>query len=187
MGIRIKDPAELKRLAAKGMISKEQMTRSVRSLSSQKARRNPGRSVTADIICPLVPQNPADMLYQALVRQYGRWYEGGLMVFELEFSFDERRWRMDMAMPAYRLALELDGWAHHGKQISGFKRDREKALCFERRGWRVIHFSSAQIKHELTEVLQAIADILTHCPYQDAAQYQVMQTHFNRSKYIQTR
>jgi hypothetical protein len=120
VGIRITDAAELKRLAAKGMISKEQMKTSVTALSSQKERRSRGSSFAANIISPLVPVNPADMFYQALVRKYGRWYEGGSVVYEMEFAFDDRRWRMDMAMPAFKLVLELDGWEYNASiMVSG--------------------------------------------------------------------
>ena len=47
--------------------------------------------------------------------------------------------------PPFKGALECDGWAHHGRHLKGFKRDREKdrqlALC----GWRVMRISAGEI------------------------------------------
>lgn len=183
MGVRITCPKELMRLAQKGLLPATVAQESIKVLSKGNNKKTARAGNVLDI-CPLIPENPADILYQALVRKYGRFYEGGLVVYELEFSFDNRRWRMDIAIPSKRVALELDGWVDHGKRLSGFKRDREKSLCFEQRGWRVIHFSSAQIKHELQETLNAIGKILSFCPDVDHSAFHVQPTGFDRSKFI---
>lgn len=179
MGIRITCQKELERLVKKGLIHKDDVAESIAALKgSSKEKKVKANAVS---VCALIPDNPADMLYQALVRKYGRFYEGGLVVYELIFPFDNRRWRMDMAMPSKRVAFELDGWADHGKRLSGFKRDREKSLSFERRGWRVIRFSSAQVRYSLSETLRAIDEILTFSLEVDRDTFFITQAGFDRS------
>lgn len=187
MGIRITNKKELERLIAKGMVSQSDAVSSLKVLKSQKDIKCTRNVSSLISVCEMVPANPADILYQALVRKYGRFFEGGHVVYELEFSFDARRWRMDIALPIFKLALELDGWVDHGKRLSGFKRDREKSLCFERRGWRVVHFSSSQVKYELDETLKAIGEIMVHCSCQSAELFEIRAVKFDRSLYIETR
>jgi hypothetical protein len=160
-GIRITDKATLERLIAKGMVKGD----SVSALASlgPALRRKQGRADNG-LICAMVPASPAHKLYQAIVRRFGRFYEGGLAVFELECRLlTGRRYRLDIALPLYRLGVELDGWQWHGKTLSGFQRDREKSLSFERRGWRVIRFSAAQVNNELSDVITAIEQIISYC------------------------
>lgn len=182
MAIRITCQKELDRLVKKGLIPKAAVDASMAALKGcSKGKAAKVSEVNCASVCGLVPDNPADILYQALVRKYGRFYEGGLVVYELVFPFDNRRWRMDMAMPSRRVVFELDGWADHGKRLSGFKRDREKSLSFERRGWRVIRFSSAQIRYSLSETLAAIDEILTFSVEVDRDSFLIHQASFDRS------
>jgi hypothetical protein len=182
MGIRITCKKELERLVKKGLIHKDVVTESMAALKgSSKAKKIKANAVSSESVCALIPVNPADMLFQALVRKYGRFYEGGLVVYELIFPFDNRRWRMDIAMPSKRVVFELDGWADHGKRLTGFKRDREKSLSFERRGWRVIRFSSAQIRYSLSETLRAIDEILTFSLEVNSDCFLITQVGFDRS------
>lgn len=62
-----------------------------------------------------------------------------------EYRFYEgRKWRLDLAYPDRRLAIEVDGAVH---RIKGqFYRDLEKhqALFFE--GWRLLRVSTAQVR-----------------------------------------
>lgn len=182
MVIRITDAKELERLVNKGLIRKSAVQESMEALKiDSKSKQGKVKAASVAGVCALVPDNPADILYQALVRKYGRFYDGGLVVYELVFPFDNRRWRMDMAMPARRIAFELDGWADHGKRLSGFKRDREKSLSFERRGWRVIRFSSSQVRHSLLETLQAVDEILSYSIEVDKDSFRINPAGFDRS------
>lgn len=182
MGIRITNRKELDRLIKKGLIPPAVVKDSVDALKGLgQVKKKNVRGVNCADVCAIVPENPADILYQALVRKYGRFYEGGLVVYELVFPFDNRRWRMDMAIPVMRIAFELDGWADHGKRLSGFKRDREKSLSFERRGWRVIRFSSSQVKQSLDETLKAIDEILSFSTEVDKDSFRINPAGFDWS------
>lgn len=176
-GIRITDKVTLERLIAKGMVKGDRS--SVMAALAPAQKRKQKRTDSA-LLCPLTPTEPAHILYQAVVRRFGRLYDGGQAVFELECHFD-KRYRLDIAMPIYRVGIELDGWQYHGKTLSGFQRDREKSLSFERRGWRVIRFSTAQVKNELVDVITAIEEILSFCQADLAMAKQVRQTGFDKS------
>lgn len=55
-----------------------------------------------------------------------------------------RKFRFDFALPACALAIEIDGVVH---RIKGrFERDREKSNLAILHGWRVLHFSPAQVR-----------------------------------------
>jgi very-short-patch-repair endonuclease len=57
-----------------------------------------------------------------------------------------RRWRFDLAWPAHRLALEIDGgqWAAGGGRHNqdGDREQRNQAACLE---WRVLRYSPAML------------------------------------------
>lgn len=69
---------------------------------------------------------------------------------EREYRFDPvRRWRFDLAWPALRLAVEIDGGAFSGGRHTtgaGFRRDLEKANAAVMAGWRVLHFLPEQVE-----------------------------------------
>jgi very-short-patch-repair endonuclease len=67
---------------------------------------------------------------------------------EYEYRFDpERRWRADIAIPAYRLLFECDGGQFHG----GHKRGHALSADYERQnhavlaGWRILRFTNQQV------------------------------------------
>jgi very-short-patch-repair endonuclease len=47
------------------------------------------------------------------------------------------RYRLDFAWPDLKLALECDGWAHHGGRVA-FGKDRERLSELASMGWRVL-------------------------------------------------
>lgn len=175
-GLRIKDPKELDRLIKKGLIKNQAEAKA--AIAKPKSKK-----IIETVFCSLPPAEPSVRLYRAVVAHYGRFYEGGEAVYELTFPELKRKYRIDIGLPAYKLLIEVDGWQSHGMTLSGFQRDREKSLEFERKGWRVIRFSNKQIKESLPDVLQAIAEVLTHCTYEEKLKSCVSQTKFDRSEF----
>ena len=53
--------------------------------------------------------------------------------------------RLDLAYPELKLAIEVDGYRHHSGKPA-WKRDRERQNLLTSRGWRVIHFTSDDLK-----------------------------------------
>ena len=57
-----------------------------------------------------------------------------------------RRYRLDIAFPAERLCVEVDGWEWHGKYKGDFQRDRERQNLLTRHGWRILRFTAKDIR-----------------------------------------
>lgn len=66
-------------------------------------------------------------------------------VWELKDAIPGRKFRVDIAFPNVKLAIEVDGWQHHGKTLSAFKSDRIKQNLFVVQGWRVLRFFPGEI------------------------------------------
>jgi very-short-patch-repair endonuclease len=72
----------------------------------------------------------------------------------------DRRFRIDIALPLIRLAVEVDGWQHHGKDKSDFLRDREKDCAVLLAGWRVARFTAGEIIKDPELVRSTLAAIV---------------------------
>lgn len=113
--------------------------------------------------CPLPPAEPANQLYQRLVREWGRYYSGGEIVWELE-AVPGSRLRVDAAFVHHRVAIESDGWQFHGKFLKDFKEDRSKALKLSENGWVVIWVSKEMATDLIDETIESIRKVLSHHP-----------------------
>jgi len=67
-----------------------------------------------------------------------------------------RRFRLDIAIVARRIAVEVDGWAWHGMHKGDFTRDRERQNLLTLHGWRVLRFTAGQIRQDLGAVMTTI-------------------------------
>lgn len=81
----------------------------------------------------------------------------GLAAPVQEYQFAKpRRWRMDYAWPAHRVALEVEGgvWTggRHTRAI-GFLRDMEKYNEAALRGWKVLRTTPSELLSEETIAL----------------------------------
>jgi very-short-patch-repair endonuclease len=93
---------------------------------------------------------PHDLLWDAVIKRYKsarREYPGAV---------PGRRFRLDIAIPGRRLALEVDGWAYHGRHKNDFRRDRERQNLLVLNGWRVLRFTAGQIHKDIAAVLDTI-------------------------------
>jgi very-short-patch-repair endonuclease len=67
-----------------------------------------------------------------------------------EYRFDEkRRWRLDFAWPAQRVAVEVEGVTASGgrhQRISGFRADTKKYNALVLRGWRLLRYLPSDVK-----------------------------------------
>lgn len=184
MSVRITSQAALDALVAKGMISPGKVEQCKQSLAkSSTVSKGASKQTGSDRICPLVPTLPADILYQAICKRFGRFYEGGLAVYELEFTFANRKFRADVGLPEFKLIVELDGWEYHGKFLDGFKKDREKSLIFERRGWSVIRFSGEQVRTGIQDALDALQEVMSFRVRQPHLRQYVKPVLFDKSRF----
>lgn len=63
---------------------------------------------------------------------------------------------VDVAFPALRLAIEVDGWAYHS-DVDRFQRDRSKQNALITLGWTVLRFTWADLSERPQDVLALIA------------------------------
>lgn len=59
---------------------------------------------------------------------------------------------LDLAYPAHKVAIELDGWEHHGRR-SAFDRDRARRNELTVLGWRVFQFTASMPNRVLTQTI----------------------------------
>lgn len=93
---------------------------------------------------------PHDMLWEA-VRQ--RWPDAER---ELAGAVPDRKFRLDIGFVAARLAVEVDGFAHHGKYVADFRRDRLRQNLLTLAGWRILRFAAGDIRGDLQGCLATI-------------------------------
>ncbi|MGH9183537.1 MAG: hypothetical protein ACRDZ9_06980, partial [Acidimicrobiales bacterium] len=66
---------------------------------------------------------------------------------------DHRR-RIDLAYPDLKLAIEVDGWTHHGPR-SAFDADRARGNELEIADWDRLHFTSAFTDKQIADTVAA--------------------------------
>lgn len=69
---------------------------------------------------------------------------------ELEVRFHPiRKWRFDLGWPSQKIALEIHGAVFAGGRHTrgaGFQKDREKMNEAQLLGWKVLEYSTGQVK-----------------------------------------
>jgi hypothetical protein len=97
----------------------ERLKQEFKALENQPASNSPGTKKRGKpkrpanegellgLPCSTIPPvNPADILYQAMVRRWGRYYNGGEAVWEL-VPFSDSGYRLDASLPRYRIGCEV--------------------------------------------------------------------------------
>lgn len=96
-------------------------------------------------IAALAPLTPHDILWNLVTK---KWPEA---VREFAGPIPDRKFRIDIAFPRLKLAIEVDGFAHHGKHLDDFKRDRERQNLLTLHGWRILRFAAGEIRKDPRE------------------------------------
>jgi very-short-patch-repair endonuclease len=68
-------------------------------------------------------------------------------------------YRLDRAWPEHRVAVEADGFQHHGRRLA-WKRDRKRVAAIEAMGWRLVHVTWADVVERPAETLDRIRHAL---------------------------
>jgi hypothetical protein len=92
---------------------------------------------------PTVPQK---LLFDAL--------PGATMEFEVPKGGKGKSFRIDIAIPSLKLAIEVDGLSHVKRKEK--ERDARKAQILKVRGWTLLRFWNAEILGDLSSVLARI-------------------------------
>lgn len=69
-----------------------------------------------------------------------------------------RTFRIDLAYPVLRLAIELDGWEFHSSR-SAFDEDRTRANLLVAHGWTVVRFTSRSTDEEILSCIAAFGHL----------------------------
>ena len=67
-----------------------------------------------------------------------------------------RRFRIDIALPDLFIAIEVDGWSHHGQHRKAHAADRVRQNLVAVQGWMILRFTAGQIFKELEAVMALI-------------------------------
>jgi very-short-patch-repair endonuclease len=67
------------------------------------------------------------------------------------------RYRIDIALPQYKIAIECDGKAYHSTPAQK-ARDRQKDAYLRSKGWKVLRFSGSMINGSLADVIKRIEE-----------------------------
>lgn len=71
-----------------------------------------------------------------------------------------RKFRIDIAFVEEKIAIEVDGWAYHGKHKSAHAKDRQRQNLLVANGWRVLRFTAGQIYADMPAVLAMIRSVV---------------------------
>lgn len=77
-------------------------------------------------------------------------------ICEYENAVPGRKFRLDIAIPESRLAIEVDGWEFHGKFKAGFHKDREKQNLLTENNWKILRFTAKEIYQNLDGCIDTI-------------------------------
>lgn len=123
----------------------------IKAVSNPAVDKNLVKRTLRSINVKITPQQMLFMAAQA------KWPE---LESEYPANIPGRKFRIDMALPAIGLALELDGWQWHAKHLEDFKRDRRRQNLLVTHGWRVLRFTAEDVKKDIEGCLQMIEDAI---------------------------
>ena len=83
--------------------------------------------------------------------------DGGVSGWVLDHPFGQ--WRIDLAFPAQKVAIEVDGWAWHA-DVDRFRNDRRKQNALVRAGWDPLRFTWHDLDGRPAAVLAEVRDTL---------------------------
>lgn len=179
--MRLTDKKELNRLISKGLIPDDQVSIAKKALRNSEAKKS-----TPIQFCEFPPPrtskgDPQAILAHGLIRAFGCYYHGGEVVLELE-CVKGRKFRADIALPRYRIIIEVDGWQYHSR-LKAFQKDRDKSLTLFSEGWRTLNVSNKQIKEEFESIERAVVAAVKYSSYDSAIK--VERISFDRSRVVE--
>lgn len=77
--------------------------------------------------------------------------------YEVKAQVPCGRYRIDLALPRYRIAIECDGKAYHSSR-SQKAHDRKKDRFLRDHGWTVLRFTGSQINGKMAYVIRKIEE-----------------------------
>lgn len=149
-----------------GLVLDDAVRRRVMSLESfrkcvTRLAEAPGRrmSVLQELLAERLPgYNPGDSDLESHVLRLlvARGYPPPAQQYKVRLG--SRTFRIDLAYPVLRLAIELDGWEFHSSR-SAFDDDRVRANLLVAHGWTVVRFTSRSSDEEILGCIGAFGHL----------------------------
>lgn len=99
---------------------------------------------------------PQDILWSAVQERFGDQAEA-----EYKNAVPGRRFRIDIAFPKKKLAIEVDGWQYHGKHKGDFKKGSQRQNILTEHGWKFLRFTAGEIHNELDRCIGMIERVVS--------------------------
>lgn len=77
----------------------------------------------------------------------------------LVFQHPMTRYRIDFALPARKIGIELDGFASHSS-TADIARDRNRQRALESFGWYIIRFGGSEVHHDAESCVRQAASLI---------------------------
>lgn len=142
-----------------GLVSVEYMRKTLDRLGAR------GRNGTGTLRTLLKERDPdyvpADGRLTLTLHRIIRRYNLPEPVREYWVTIHGERYRIDLAYPGARVALEADSFRWHDGNRYLFERDRRRRNALTNAGWRVLHFTWLQMRDRPWEVARDISDALS--------------------------
>jgi hypothetical protein len=140
----------------RGVMSLESFRRCVGRLAEAPGRRT---SVLQELLAERLPgYNPGDSDLETRVLRVlvGQGFPPPAQQYRVRIG--GRTFRIDLAYPVIRLAIELDGWEFHSSR-SAFDDDRTRANLLVAHGWTVVRFTSRSTDDEILSCIAAFGHL----------------------------
>lgn len=149
--VKIRNRHQLEQMARQGRLSSHSTAALRAAFSQSSASRHSRKAPPAK-----KPRSPGEeAVAQVLFARFGCWEDGGEVVREL-VPDPRRRYRLDFALPRWRMAVEIEGWRNHGYDLAAHHRDCQRTLFLSARDWLPFRLSHAQALGEGADVLEAL-------------------------------
>lgn len=102
-----------------------------------------------------------DLLWEAMRREFGGSHK---LVREFAGIVAGRNFRVDIAIPEARIAVEVDGWQWHAKHRADFVRDRDRQNLITAQCWQFLRFTAGMIRKDLPGCLDLVRKTLANRP-----------------------
>ena len=87
------------------------------------------------------------------------WQQLQGLVVQHPVTVNGKNYRLDFALPAKKIAFEMDGYTYHGKEREHFNRDRRRDLDLKLAGWEIHRFDGDMIRDDACQVVEYAAQL----------------------------
>lgn len=141
-----------------GLISKTK-AKELRALEVAAGRRSSGPGDTRGRAPGASGDSqPQLRLFEALEAEWPGRFE---WEYRVKFEGMRQPYRLDMAVPEQKLAVEVDGWQYHGRVKRDFQRDRIRQNRLAVNGWRILRYFPGQIYSDIDRIVSEVGVALT--------------------------